>query len=108
MNIMLVTVSERVQEIGIRRAVGATKHDILSQFLLEGLCLSVMGGVVGIVGSAALVSFVNLFFSTFQLVIPFWSVVVSFFVSLVSGVVFSILPAFRASRVDPLEALRSL
>ena len=103
MNIMLVSVSERTREIGIRKAVGARTYDILSQFVIEAIVLSVVGGVVGILvgagGSLALRSVV-------ATTVTWWAVTLAFFFSAAVGVFFGVYPAYRASRLDPIEALR--
>lgn len=103
MNIMLVSVSERTREIGIRKAVGARTYDILSQFVIEAVMLSVLGGLVGILvgagGALALQPWVP------AEVTP-WAVVLAFVFSAVVGVFFGVYPAYRASRLDPIEALR--
>ncbi len=103
MNIMLVSVSERTREIGIRKAVGARTYDILSQFVIEAVMLSVFGGLVGILlgagGAIALQPWVP------AEVTP-WAVVLAFVFSAVVGVFFGVYPAYRASRLDPIEALR--
>ena len=103
MNIMLVSVSERTREIGIRKAVGARTYDILSQFVIEAIVLSVLGGVVGIIvgagGALALSKWV-------PAEVSFWSVVLAFLFSAAVGVFFGVYPAYRASRLDPIEALR--
>ena len=103
MNIMLVSVSERTREIGIRKAVGARTYDILSQFVIEAMMLSVTGGVIGILIGAlgALV---------LSPVVPTqitpWAVGVAFFFSAGVGVFFGVYPAWKASKLDPIEALR--
>jgi len=105
MNIMLVSVSERTREIGIRKAIGAKKRDVLLQFLVEALILSVTGGVIGI----ALGSFGALGISKimgFSTVVTSSSVMLSFGFSMFVGVVFGFYPAVRASNLDPIEALR--
>jgi len=103
MNIMLVSVSERTREIGIRKAVGARTYDILSQFVIEAVMLSVLGGLVGILlgagGALALQPWVP------AEVTP-WAVVLAFVFSAVVGVLFRVYRAYRASRLDPIEALR--
>lgn len=103
MNIMLVSVSERTREIGIRKAVGARTYDILSQFVIEAVMLSVLGGIVGILlgagGALALQKWV-------PAEVTLWSVLLAFVFSAVVGVFFGVYPAYRASRLDPIEALR--
>jgi putative ABC transport system permease protein len=103
MNIMLVSVTERTKEIGLRKALGARRQDILSQFLFEAIMLSVAGGIIGIVlglGASYLLS--KFFISE---VTP-WSVFLAFGFSVGVGVIFGIAPAYRASRLSPIEALR--
>jgi putative ABC transport system permease protein len=103
MNIMLVSVSERTREIGIRKAVGARTYDILSQFVIEAVMLSVTGGAVGILlgalGAVALKPLV-------PTEITGWAVAVAFFFSAGVGVFFGVYPAWKASKLDPIEALR--
>lgn len=103
MNIMLVSVSERTREIGIRKAVGARTYDIMSQFVIEAVVLSVAGGIVGIAlgwsGAAALQSVV-------PTEVTWWAVTLAFFFSAAVGIFFGVYPAWKASRLDPIEALR--
>jgi putative ABC transport system permease protein len=103
MNIMLVSVSERTREIGIRKAVGARTYDILSQFVIEAVMLSVSGGVLGILlgalGAAALQSVV-------PAQVTGWAVAIAFFFSAGVGVFFGVYPAWKASQLDPIVALR--
>ncbi len=108
MNIMLVTVTERTREIGIRKAIGAKRREILQQFLLEAGMLSLSGGVVGIVLGSATAWAVTLFDLgipievTFSPAIIILAAGVSFFIGIVSG----IYPAMRAARLNPIDALR--
>ena len=105
MNIMLVSVTERTKEIGLRKAVGATKNQILTQFLIETMTLSVLGGLVGIllgVGIATVFSATGLIAS----VITADSIALAFFFALLIGVFFGIYPAFRAANLHPMVALR--
>lgn len=103
MNIMLVSVSERTREIGIRKAVGARTYDIMSQFVIEAMMLSVTGGVLGIllgaVGALALSAVV-------PTEITPWAVGLAFFFSAGVGIFFGVYPAWKASKLDPIEALR--
>lgn len=111
MNIMLVSVSERTREIGLRKAVGATYKEVLQQFLVESVLLTVFGGLVGMLGGA-LISYlvgwliVNYFLDTWSIVIPLNGVILAFAVSTIVGLVFGIYPARRAARLNPIEALR--
>jgi putative ABC transport system permease protein len=105
MNIMLVSVTERTREIGIRMAVGAQGRDILLQFLIEAVTLSLLGGVIGIllgVGSAELVSAIK----GWPTLVSVSSVVLAFLFSAAVGVFFGFYPARKASRLDPIDALR--
>ncbi len=107
MNIMLVSVSERTREIGIRKAIGAKKKDILVQFLIEALMLTGIGGIIGILFGMAIIKFV---IGSFDLITPVYSVpwiIASFTISLVIGVIFGIFPAYKAAKLNPIEALRS-
>lgn len=106
MNIMLVTVTERTREIGLRMAVGASRHEILMQFLVEAVLISLVGGAIGIVIGLALPLSVGFFTDRVQVTVSPWSVVVAFAVSFAVGVGFGLLPAQRASRLNPTEALR--
>ncbi len=106
MNIMLVTVTERTREIGVRMAVGASRRDILLQFLMEAVLISIGGGAVGIAAGVALPLSVRYFVDGIRIPISFWSVGIAFTVSSLVGLIFGMLPASRASRLNPTEALR--
>jgi len=108
MNIMLVSVTERTREIGVRKAVGAKRQDILSQFLIEAVTLSLVGGAIGLAlgyGIGAGVAAV-LPGDWPPAHVPFWAVILAFGFSAVVGIFFGIYPAGKASRLDPIEALR--
>jgi len=107
MNIMLVTVTERTREIGVRMAVGASRREILEQFLTEAVVISLAGGVVGILIGISIPLVIRLFTEAVPVPISYVSVVVAFVVSLIVGVVFGLLPANRASQLNPTDALRS-
>lgn len=105
MNIMLVSVSERTREIGVRKAIGATNHQILSQFLVEAIVISLLGGIIGVLLSMA-AAFVIRITTSVHPSISLKTVLVAIAVSTVVGVVFGMMPAIRAARKDPIEALR--
>lgn len=106
MNIMLVTVTERTREIGLRMAVGASRREVLLQFLVESVMISLAGGIVGIIIGLLLPLSVRLFTNQVQVPISPLSVLVAFAVSFMVGVGFGLLPARRASQLNPTEALR--
>jgi putative ABC transport system permease protein len=105
MNIVLATVLERTREIGIRRATGARRNDIIRQFLLESLLISVGGGLVGI-GLGFFLSWLIAVAADWKTIVTPSSIVIAFGVSVAVGIVFGIYPARKASRIDPIEALR--
>jgi ABC-type antimicrobial peptide transport system permease subunit len=105
MNIMLVSVTERTREIGIRKAVGATNRQLLNQFLVEALVLSGVGGILGVVVSL-FANYLLRVFSPFSPVITWQVLVFAVGTSIVIGVIFGVTPAFRAARKDPIDALR--
>ncbi len=106
MNIMLVSVTERTREIGIRKAVGAFRRDIVLQFLTEATTLSILGGAIGVLVGYAVPAAVKRAFAALPAETPFWAVLVGLAVSLSVGVFFGLYPAVKASRLDPIEALR--
>jgi len=106
MNVMLVSVTERMHEIGIRKALGATNRQILTQFLVEAGVLSVIGGIIGVVLSLIVVFMLHVFTPLAPIVT--WQVVaLATGVSLLVGTVFGSVPALKAARKDPIEALRN-
>lgn len=103
MNIMLVSVTERTREIGLRKAVGAKRKDVMIQFLIEAVTLSTFGGIIGIIigiGGAAVIN------KVFPASVSLWSVLLSFFVSAAVGIIFGVAPAIRASKLNAIDALR--
>jgi putative ABC transport system permease protein len=106
MNIMLVSVTERTKEIGVRKAIGARKSDIILQFLLEAVVLTAMGGVAGIIFGWMISLISGLIFSTLPTSVPLWAAVLGLIVSAGTGLFFGIWPASKAARLDPVEALR--
>jgi putative ABC transport system permease protein len=105
MNIMLASVTERTREIGIRRALGAKRRDIILQFLIETVILSGSGGLLGVVLGVAIPFFVT-YFAEMVTIVTFWSPIIAFSISALVGIVFGIYPALRAADMDPVEALR--
>ena len=106
MNVMLVSVTLRKREIGVRRAVGATQRDILNQFMSESLIQCLVGGILGI-GLGFLVALLLRTFSPFPASVRTWVAVMGLVMSSVVGLFFGIYPAVRASRLDPVVALRA-
>ncbi len=106
MNITYVSVKERTREIGTRKALGARRRAILLQFLIEAVAICVVGGVVGLVLSGSLAATVAALAPSLPVVFPFWLIVFSMAVSVLTGVVSGFAPAVNASRLDPVEALR--
>jgi len=105
MNIMLASVLERIKEIGVRRAMGATQRDVLSQFLAEAVMISLVGGIAGILAGVGASALIERFAGIHTIVSPL-SVITAFGVSLIVGLVFGIVPAWRAARQDPIACLR--
>ncbi len=105
MNIMLASVTERTREIGIRRALGAKRQDVITQFLVEAVILSGAGGAMGVL-LGVFIPFLVTHFADMKTIVTFWSPVLAFLISGAVGVIFGIYPAFRAAAMDPVEALR--
>jgi putative ABC transport system permease protein len=105
MNIMLASVTERTREIGIRRALGAKRRDIITQFLVETVMLSGAGGLLG-VGLGVAIPILVTYFAGMVTIVTIWSPLIAFSISGLVGVVFGIYPAIRAADMDPVEALR--
>jgi putative ABC transport system permease protein len=106
MNIMLVSVTERTQEIGIRKAIGARRGDIVRQFLYEAMTLTAMGGVIGVVSAVGISKIIAFLLPALPSAVPLWAVVAGLLVSVFVGLVFGVWPARKASRLDPIECLR--
>jgi len=105
MNIMLVSVTERTKEIGVRKAVGATRVNILAQFLIEAVVLTAIGGLAGL-AVGELLSFMVNKYSPLPAFVPLWAIGVGVGISAAVGIVFGLWPAWKAARLDPIEALR--
>jgi putative ABC transport system permease protein len=105
MNIMLVAVTERTREIGIRKSVGAKQSDILKQFLFESATLAAIGGIIGLI--VAEIAGVILTKYVFQTRIPLWSAILAIAVSGGVGIIAGLFPAWKAASLDPVEALRA-
>ena len=106
MNIMLVSVTERTREIGIQKALGATRFDILLQFLIEAVFLCMLGGLIGLLlgfGAGTLISDIT---ELPAASVPFWAVLLAFGFSAGIGLIFGIVPAAKAAKLDPIDALR--
>jgi putative ABC transport system permease protein len=106
MNIMLVSVTERTKEIGVRKAIGARRRDIVRQFLFEAMMLTFLGGVLGVVLAAGIAQLLMLLIPSMPASIPTWAVVTGLSVSIGVGLIFGVWPAKKASKLDPIEALR--
>jgi putative ABC transport system permease protein len=103
--VMLISVRERTLEIGVRRAVGAKKRDILTQFIVESLLLSLNGGIVGIL-LGMIISYAVSLTSKWDLIVPNNIIIISFFVALFIGMFFGVYPARKAAALNPIDALK--
>jgi putative ABC transport system permease protein len=106
MNIMLVSVTERTQEIGVRKALGARRRDIVNQFLFEAMTLTFLGGMLGVVLAVGTSKLIMLLVPSLPASIPMWAVISGVSVSIGVGLIFGVWPARKASRLDPIECLR--
>ena len=106
MNIMLVSVTERTREIGVRKAVGARRRDIVGQFLVEAMALTGAGGVLGSDHAVLITMLVGALVPSLPSKVPGWALITGFSVSVAVGLFFGVWPAVKAARLDPVEALR--
>ncbi|HEY2116624.1 MAG TPA: FtsX-like permease family protein, partial [Candidatus Angelobacter sp.] len=104
MNIMLASVTERTREIGVRKSLGATRRDVLLQFLVESGVMATIGGVIGVLLAAIIAFIVGALL--FPMSLPIRWVIIGVLVSTVIGVFFGVYPAYKASKLNPIEALR--
>ena len=106
MNIMLVSVTERTREIGIRKAIGARKRDIVRQFLFEAMTLTFLGGLLGTIVAIAISLIIRALLPTLPAAVPTWAVISALAVATSIGLVFGVWPARKAANLDPIECLR--
>jgi putative ABC transport system permease protein len=103
---MLVSVTERTQEIGVRKAIGARRRDIVNQFLFEAMTLTFLGGVLGVLLSLGISQLIVFLIPSLPATIPAWAVITGLSVSVGVGLIFGVWPARKASRLDPIVCLR--
>jgi putative ABC transport system permease protein len=106
MNIMLVSVTERTKEIGVRKAIGARRRDIVRQFLFEAMMLTFLGGVLGVLLATGISKLLMILIPSIPATVPLWAVITGLTVSIGVGLIFGVWPARKASRLDPIECLR--
>jgi putative ABC transport system permease protein len=106
MNIMLVSVSERTREIGVRKALGAKQRDVLLQFLIESASLALVGGALGVIGGVLVGKIITLVVG-FPTAVPFWAILLGLFLATTVGIFFGVYPASKAAKLDPVVALRA-
>jgi putative ABC transport system permease protein len=106
MNIMLVSVTERTREIGVRKALGAKQRDVLVQFLIESASLALVGGIFGVMGGVLVGKLITVFVG-FPTAVPLWAIVLGLFLASAVGIFFGVYPASKAARLDPVVALRA-
>ena len=106
MNIMLMSVTERTHEIGVRKAIGARRGDVIRQFLTEAIVLTGLGGLAGVIVGVAAASVLPLIFPSMPTSVPVWAVIVAVLMAMSVGLFFGMYPAVKASRLDPVESLR--
>jgi putative ABC transport system permease protein len=106
MNIMLMSVTERTHEIGVRKAIGARRKDVIRQFLIEAVVLTGMGGIVGVLSALGLILIMNFALPSVPSAVPAWAIGAAVVAAMSVGLFFGIYPAVKAARLDPVEALR--
>jgi ABC-type antimicrobial peptide transport system permease subunit len=106
MNIMLMSVTERTREIGVRKAIGAKKRDIIAQFLTEAITITAAGGIIGTLLGGGISLLINLALPSLPSYVPMWAVMLAVGVSTSIGLFFGMYPAVKAARLDPVDALR--
>lgn len=106
MNIMLASVTERTKEIGVRKAMGARRVDIVAQFLMEAVTLTGLGGLLGILFAISVTLLISALVPALPSEVPAWAVITGLGVSVAVGIFFGVWPAFQAARLDPVEVLR--
>jgi putative ABC transport system permease protein len=106
MNIMLVSVTERTREIGVRKALGAKQRDVLMQFLIESASLALIGGAIGVMGGILVGKIITLVVG-FPTAVPIWAIFLGLFLATAVGIFFGVYPASKAAKLDPIVALRA-